>query len=323
MRNKETLGAELRKAFDALAARSGQAIIYSSFEDPKEGRKLIRGCGSEVEQLLLNDVQQQEARNALMKLTANGASLLDIAEFMYACTAGWGSSPKHILEVAGFSRHKLKQMARKAQELAEDVKRLNHPGLPGPLAYIYDFYPTEGGSNHLDALHSLFAGLPTALETAAEIIGHWPFPGYDLPHRQYGKHFLLVYFQAYLKRFGGNYDDLSGLMRLMRDVRFAVSPEASKLLKSKKGHEKAAKGFPFAQFASNKGNEDQKKRKKKNRRADIEPLSAKALQMAIERFRKRHPDVGKLIPVQIEKYVKEIHPEHEEGMTFFRAFKHF
>jgi hypothetical protein len=128
---------------------------------------------------------------------------------------------------------------------------------------------------------------------------------------------LLAYFHAYVHWFSGSYSDLSALMRLMLEVRFAVSPGASVLMKTEVGRHKAAREFPFTQFAQQKGSQ------RENSAGDErDPLSAKALQMAIERFRKRYPDACKFIPAHIEKYHtdRRIQPQRNRGMTFLKAF---
>jgi hypothetical protein len=314
MIKSEEVSTGMKEAFERLAIRSGQAVIYSGFHDPQQGRTLLRKCGAEAMRLL-NHVSALEACDAGAKLTSNGASLLDIAEFMYVCTAGWGASSTHLLKMAGFNRSKLGQMARQARELARDFKRLNHLGLPGPLTV----FKNEADPKKSEAYVVLFESLPAMLNTSAEIVGNWPFPGshHDFPHRQFGKHYLLAYFHAYVHWFSGSYSDLSALMRLMLEVRFAVSPGASVLMKTKGGRQKAAREFPFTQFAQQKGSH------RKNSAGDErDPLSAKALQMAIERFRKRYPNVSNPIPTHIEKYHtdKRIRPQRNKGMTFLKAF---
>jgi hypothetical protein len=219
----------MQAAFKTIAQMHGHGFTYSGYGGSATGRDVLRGCGRSIKELLLSD-QHVAAYNAMQRLVDNGASCLDLADFMFRCTQGVPVNVKGYLDHAGFPAAKLKQMARTCSDLANDLERLNCEDIPGPLSYLFHADKRAADDKQLQAFHKC----PECLRICASVLREWPPHDFtsELTARKFGKHYLTTYFALYIIILGGDFEVLSRLLELMLAVRFKVASESEKLLRA-------------------------------------------------------------------------------------------
>jgi hypothetical protein len=296
--------------FKNYAEKYGDRRHVGALTDSEDKNRLrIFSCGAEFGAILDGRTKWLKAlpllRRDLFSLIERGCPLLDIIDFMFACTKGRSPAISDKLESLGLHEPSLHLLRVICQLLSEEISALNESGA-GPLSFLPQLIPEFPEEYRGELTNDLYR-LPELIGFFGDLLSIHPPSSVRNPALEaILQDCEIVFFYMLLDYFKFGFPTLS---RLLGAMRFARS-----------------RAFPTAQYLRRLAPTEVNlsERSKSEERSNVrDPLSETALQKRLNLFRRDNGNWDFIMRFWILRYVSNEFSEHRaSGTTFLSLLPH-